>query len=60
MDRAVSELAYALYDAENTTRLSEDPDAAPQYFARAEKLLSMIRRYRTKRGCVAIARAIRK
>ena len=56
----VAALAYALYDAENTTRLSEDPDAQPAYFERARRLLYMLKTYRPKRERVAIARAIRK
>jgi len=56
----VAALAYALYDSESTGRLSEDPDAQPEYFRRAEKLLYMLKTYRPKRERVAIARAIRK
>lgn len=60
MNRAVAALAYALYDADTTGRLSEDPDAEADYLRRAERLIYMIRAYRPKRERVAIARAIRK
>ncbi len=56
----VAALAYALYDAESTGRLSEHPDAQPEYFDRARKLLYMIQTYRPKRERVSLARAIRK
>jgi len=59
MDDAVAALAYALYDSESTGRLGEDPDAQPEYFERARKLLYMAQTYRTKRERVAIARALR-
>lgn len=58
---AIAAMAYSLYDAENTTRLSEDTiEAQKDYFRRAETLLEMMQRYRPKRQRVAMARAIRK
>lgn len=60
MDSAVAALAYALYDADTTGRLSDDPDAQAEYLRRAERVIYMIREYRPKRERVAIARAIRK
>lgn len=56
----VAALAYALFDAENTTRLSEYPDEQERYFERARRLLYAIREYRPKRERVSLARAIRK
>jgi hypothetical protein len=56
----VAALAYALYDAESTGRLGEDPGAQPEYFARAEKLLYAIKQYRPKRERVSLARVIRR
>jgi hypothetical protein len=55
----IAVLAYALYDAENTTRLSEDPGAQPEYFERARKLLYMVRHYRPKVERECLARAVR-
>lgn len=55
----VAALAYALYDAESTGRLSEDPDAQPEYFKRARELLYAIREFRPERERVSLARAIR-
>lgn len=56
--RATAALAYALYDSEHTSRLSQNPDAQPEYFERAERLLFMIHNYRPDKERVAIARAI--
>ena len=53
-------LAYALYDAESTGRLSEHPDAQPEYFERARTLLYMIRQYRPKVERECLAQAVRK
>jgi hypothetical protein len=57
---AVAAIAHALYDMDSTGRLSEDPNAQPEYFKQAERFLYMVRSYRPKRERVAIARAIRK
>jgi hypothetical protein len=56
----VAVLAYALYDAESSGRLGEDPGAQPEYFERARQLLYMIRTIRPKRERVCLARAIRR
>jgi hypothetical protein len=57
-DTAVAALAYALYDAESTGRLSEDPNAQPEYFERARKLIYMVRTYRTEAERLSLIKAI--
>lgn len=58
---AVAALAHALYDSENTTRLSEERsgDVVDDYFKRAHTLLYMIKEYQVKKHRVALSRAIR-
>ncbi len=58
---AVATLAYALYDSENTTRLSEERSGGivDDYFKRAHALLYMIKEYQVKKHRVALSRAIR-
>jgi hypothetical protein len=58
-DTAVAVLAHALYDSESTGRLSEDPDAQPEYFERARKLLYMVQTYRPRHEREALAEEIR-
>lgn len=61
MSDPVWALAYAIYDSENTTRLSEqDEDTQKSYARRARKLIYAIKSYRPKRERVAIAREIRR
>lgn len=56
---AEAALAYALFDAENTTRLGEQPVAVfKQYATRARVLLSAITTYQTDEARRAIARAV--
>ena len=55
----VAALAYALYDAEHTTRLGEHPEDLEEYFERARKLLFMLKEYRPRKERQAIIRAIR-
>lgn len=56
MDPAVI-LAYAIFDAENTTRLGEYPEAFDEHVARGRKLLAALINYRpqAERQCVADA-----
>lgn len=60
MQSPVAALAYAIYDAESTGRLGEDPDAQAEYFARARQLLFTIKHYQTRAARLAIAREIKK
>lgn len=52
-------LGYAIYDAENTDRLSEHPEAQEAYFQRAKGLLWALG-FRTKKERKALARVLRK
>lgn len=58
-EKAILTLAYALYDSEHTTRLSEHPEDLPAYKDRASKLFYAIRYYRPKRERVELARRLR-
>lgn len=54
-------LGYALYDAENTSRLSEaGPEVQAEYFNRARMILYMLKTYRPKKEREALARDIRR
>lgn len=58
MDAATACLAYALFDADSTSRLGEHPEAEAEYFAKAERLLYMIREYRSQSEWDMLAAAI--
>ena len=58
-DKAIAALAYAMYDADNTGRLSQDIDAQAEYFERAQKLLQAITTHQTDRERMSLAAAIR-
>jgi hypothetical protein len=59
-DKAVALLAYALFDAENTTKLGEALlEEQSSYFKRAEQILDMIK-FRNKKFRVNLARHIRR
>lgn len=61
MNSPIAALAYALYDAENTSRLGEQPkEVMDAYFKRASALLYMIKNYQTRAARMAIAREIKK
>lgn len=51
-------LGYALYDAEHTARLGENPQDQPEYFRRARDILRAIRDYRTPDERYALIRYI--
>lgn len=53
-------LAYALFDADSTARLGEHPEAEAEYFAKAERLLYMIREYRPQAERDALADEIKR
>lgn len=61
MNSPIAALAYALYDSESTSRLSEQPkEVMDEYFRRASALLFAIKAYQTKASRMAIAREIKK
>jgi hypothetical protein len=60
-EKAIAALAYALFDSENTTRLSEAAiEDQSAYFSRATSLVDMIKNYRNKKQRVNLARYLRR